>query len=139
MKTRTLPGEKYAKARAWCDQHPSILPVGSKWRVMHKETLYAFLEGNGVRWSSARKAWYLTGSKADPVRVRQNGFSSGAPLSKRVSVRITASTEIMETVIAEFTELCEALDWHVQVSPKRYPNGDDGYERAYIEVIRQRV
>ena len=103
---------------------------------MYPETLYAFLEALNVRWSIARKDWYRRGGAIDPVRSRRN--SSSAAQTGRVSVRITAASEDMDQVLAEFTELCEALDWHVAVSPKKYPNGNSGYERVYIEVDRTR-
>lgn len=139
MTTRTKPGEKYKAALLWCEMNRKKLPPNAKIHAMHKETLYGFLDSINVRWSSARKYWYTVAGKADPLKVRHNGFSVGVALSKRVSVRITASQDVMGAVLAEFTELCEALDWHVSVSPKRYPNGDDGYERVYVEVIRERL
>jgi len=103
---------------------------------MYPETLYAYLTSIGVAWSTRGKYWYTVGGKSDPVKNRKGPWSAGVPFAKHVSVRITAKHEAMDSIIAEFTELCEALDWHVRVSPKRYPNGSDGLERVYIEVDR---
>jgi len=137
-KRQTMPFQKHDAALAWCASHPHELPANSKWRLMHKETLYALLESLHVKWSISRKVWYKSASAATPGRVNHNGFSAGVALTRHVSVRITAASTIMDEVLAEFTELCEALDWHVKVSPKKYPNGNDGYERVYIEVDRSR-
>jgi len=137
-KTRTQPFQKHSAALWWCVEHRRELPPKCKVRQMHSATLYAFLESMNVRWSVSRKEWRRTVPMAHESTVKDNGFSAGIALTKHVSVRITAASSIMDEVLAEFTELCEALNWHVRVSPKKYPNGNDGYERVYIEVDRTR-
>jgi hypothetical protein len=137
-KARTLPFQKHDAALAWCAAHHKELPLYSKWRAMHKETLYGFLESMNVRWSPARKEWRRTDPMKHEAVVTHNSFSAGVTLTRHVSVRITAASDVMDEVLAEFTELCEALSWHVRVSPKKYPNGNAGYERVYIEIDRTR-
>lgn len=139
LRQRTLPNEKLVAAHAWCVANRSSLPKHCQWLSMKRETLYAFLESMNVRWSPARKQWRKTALMTFETPHIDKNFSAGVVLSTRVSVRITAPSSSMDQVIAEFTELCEALDWHVRVSPKKYPNGNDGFERVYIEVDRTRV
>lgn len=138
MSKRTLPGQKLQAAKFWCEHNRDLLPPHTKFTLMYPETLYAYLSSIGVAWSSKGKYWYKVGSPADPLKGRRGPWSAGVPFAKRVSVRITAVHDVMDEILAEFTELCEALDWHVKVSPKRYPNGSDGQERVYIEVDRTR-
>lgn len=120
---------KYSAALGYIIGHPDIVPPRSKWRLMAPESLYAFLGVRGIVYSDKERCWekYL-GDFAAPAIARK--------LQGTVAIRITADRDEMDSVLSEFTELCEAIDWRVQISPRRYDNIDGRTQRVYVEVIR---
>jgi len=105
---------------------------------MHPETLYAFLETIGVRWSISRKDWYRRGGIADPVRSRRGTDQPNIDSRNAVSVRITADVDIIDKVVDEFFELADALDWEAKVGEKKYMNSDGRTCRRYITITKRR-
>lgn len=135
---RTKPGEKLAKAKLWCDLHRNILPPHTKVSLMYPETLYAFLESMGVRWSVARKDWYLRGGSLDPVRSRRGTAQKTIDNRRPVSIRITADKRDIAGIVSEFCELALALDWETTVNDRLYENLDGETVRQYITVRKNR-
>jgi len=104
---------------------------------MHKETLYAFLETLGVRWSIQKKFWYTVAGKSDPKPERVKHPLSSVYEGRIVSVRLSAHISEIDAVVAELKELAEALDWIVTDYPRNYENDAGQYVRRYLTIQRK--
>ena len=127
---------KYRRAIEWCDANRRKLPKHCKVRLMSTENLYRLLDGFGVIWMTDHKLWTDKNAEngAEIVKGVSDFRASTAP-SGRTLIRIVAHVTLIGKRVAEFTELCEALNW--QVLKVGNPVGDNGVEfvRAYITVM----
>lgn len=127
---------KYKLAIQWCEANRAKLPRYCKFKLYTTERLYRMLEGFGVAWSVEHKGWYtLNGREAPTAVLGKQGDWRGDTASGRTLVRIIAKSHLIGKRVAEFTELCEALNWNVlKVSN---PVGDNGekYVRVYITIV----
>jgi len=124
---------KYKQAISWCDANRGSLPVNCKFKLMSNGHLYKMLEGFNLFWDMQYKCW--RDMNAEEGAYGKNGKVQAYPMpapSSRTLVRIIAHRELIGKRVAEFTELCEALNWRVlKVSD---PLGDNGTEFIRVHI-----
>jgi len=126
VKATIDPNRKYVKAIAWCLDHREVLPPKSKFKTMHRDTLYEFMKALGATWDVQSQEWFSDGpANKTTVMTEQSSL---------FTVRINARLIDLGKRQSEFMELCEALNWLVVRVSNAYTNDDNQSGRVYITL-----
>jgi len=127
---------KYKRAIEWCVSNRHMLPRFAKFKLMSSQHLYLMMEAFGAKWLPEHKLWSALDNENGAERV--HGVTPQSAVhgpSGRTLVRIIAHRILIGKRVAEFIELCEALNWNVLKTSN--PVGDEGDEfiRVYITIM----
>jgi hypothetical protein len=127
--------QKYKLALVWCEQNRYRLPSRCKFKLMASDKLYAMLDGFGVVWSVKHQLWYIPEPKTAPItQVQKQGDWRGSNSDGKAIIRIIAHKDKIDHRVAEFTELCEALNWHIVKVGAKYNQLDGDWQRQMITI-----
>jgi len=127
---------KYKRAIEWCEKNRDKLPRYCKFKLYSTPRLYEMLEAFGVNWRADLKMWWGLDRSEEGAEIAGNV----PPIPRRgdpgrTLVRIIAKNHLIGKRVAEFTELCEALNWNVvKVSNQIGENGIE-YVRVYLTIV----
>jgi hypothetical protein len=103
-----------------------LLPPKSKFKLMHRDNLYDLLGTMGVKWDTHEQQWYSENGNQRTTVIQEP--------SSIFTVRINARIIDMGNRVAEFLELCEAINWYVLKQSNLYQNDDNQSGRVYITL-----
>lgn len=126
---------KYSAAVALIKERPALAKSIHYWWNLRGEDLYAALKKQGVYWSAEAGVWW-TLTVATPPQEAQSKTPETRDQTpiETVYLRIMAHNEHISKIVAEMTELVEALNYQVF---KVYPptkSAAGGLARAYITL-----
>lgn len=126
---------KYRMALEWCDANRAKLPRNSKVRLMTTFHLYQLINEFGAEWDTDKRAWVSGRDKGAPITmVREQGDWRGKNIDGKAIVRIIAHKNAIDKRVAEFTELCEALNWHILKVGGKHRQLDGDWLRQMITI-----
>lgn len=126
---------KYKLAIAWCEANRGKLPPRCKFALMANDKLYALLEGFGCVWSVNGQAWISEAREGAPITViDKQGDWRGAQADGKAIIRIIAHKDKIDRRVAEFLELCEALNWHIVKVGSKHQQLDGDWLRQMITI-----
>lgn len=135
MTSRTGHGEKFAAARSFLRDNPSISNQIPSWSRMRWRSLYPSLIALGIKWNMGQHVWEreFGGSTATTEVIKRTPRPLDAS-HETVLVRIMAHRDSIEQAVSELLELARASNLTVLSVSEPVNNRAGDFKRVYVKL-----